>query len=89
MLNSLFQTWVKNVYSLGIQTGIKSGVLYPTLTHNLVISSSPVNNQGVIRRLFPTHPTLLSTLFFGYLPLLKRELSLVSTVPTIKKKKKS
>ncbi len=89
MLNSLSFVWVKNVYSLGIQTGIKSDVLCPALINDTFISSSPVNNWGVIRRFFPIQHTTLSTLFFGYLPLLKRELYLVSTVPIIKKKKKS
>lgn len=89
MRSTLSQPWVKNVYSLGTQTGIKSVLLYPVLAHGPSITSLPVRNWGVVRRLFPTQPTLLSTLFFGYLPLLKRELYLVSTAPTIKKTKEN
>jgi len=88
---SIFTTfaWVKNVYSLRIDSGMNSG--YTQLSY-----TPPIQAQTLIRAQLPSFTqvysmlsTVLSTLKNHIQPLLIADLYPVSTAPTIKKKKEN
>jgi hypothetical protein len=80
-------TWVKNVYSLGIAGGINSGPLY---TGSPLTAYQPQNwlyKPPVLLSLIPVFSPQLSTPFLQKIPLLIALLYPQSTVPTIKRTK--
>jgi len=70
MPNTFFISWVKNVYSLGMRTGITSVLLptSPTLfsTYPQTRVYKPLLSPPVI----PALPMMISTVFFIKIPLL-------------------
>jgi len=87
MPNTLSQTWVKNVYSLGIDTrttrvrSYTGSLLTQSFTHH------PVHKHPVIQRLVPAFYAQLSPSKKSVFNLLYRYLYPQSTYPTIKTKK--
>lgn len=81
MPNPLSHTWVKNVYSLGIYTGIKSGMLPTQVEGSGLLVQSAVHNYPTFPIVLPKILSFLSTLFLDNLPPLYRQLYPLSTVP--------
>lgn len=81
MLKTLSQSWVKNVYSLGIQAGIKSDNLPTRIAKVVVLVRTTVHNFPTFPTIVPTFKTVLSPLFLDNLPPLYRYLYPLSTVP--------
>ncbi len=78
-------TWVKNVYSLRIDSGMNSGNIRFSYTAPL-FSSVPTRVQLTrYTQVSTTLSAVLSTLKNRFLPLLIVDLYPVSTVPTIKR----
>jgi hypothetical protein len=89
MLKTIPTAWVKNVYSLRMNSGIERGntqVSYtpPTLAFTSMWVKAPSYTQ--VSTMFSS---VLSTLKNAILPLLITDLYPVSTAPTIKKKKEN
>jgi hypothetical protein len=81
------KAWVKNVYSLGIAGGIKSGSVY---TVGVFVGHQPQNwlyKPPVLLTLIPDFTAQLSTSFLRKIPLLIAWLYPQSTVPIIKRTK--
>jgi len=81
MPNTLSQAWVKNVYSLGIQAGIKSVSLPTQVVSNGLLVRSTVHNYPTFPIVLPKILSFLSTLFLDNLPPLYRQLYPLSTEP--------
>jgi len=89
MPNTLLFAWVKNVYSLGIQTGITSVHSYTeslSLTH---LPHQAVDKLSKLSRIVPAFPPQLSTYFLDKLPPLYNHLYPLSTEPIITKTKEN
>jgi hypothetical protein len=89
MLKTVSFAWVKNVYSLRTDSGMNSG--YTQLSY-----TPPTRAHLPIRVQLPSFTQVatmlsaaLSTLKTQFKPLLITDLYIVSTVPTIKKKKEN
>ena len=89
MLKTVSFAWVKNVYSLRTDSGVNSG-------YNQYSYTPPTSASLAIRAQVPSFTqvytvlsTVLSTLKNQFWPLLITDLYMVSTAPTIKKKKEN
>lgn len=78
----MFNVWVKNVYSVRMNTctscEVTSTYLSPSLSLHSLLCEEVVKNQHILN-LFPTYS---SPTFLSYLYLLIKELYLFSTPPT-------
>jgi hypothetical protein len=88
MPKNSFNTWVKNVYSLRIQTGKTSGDLYTHSSLARQFTHQPVHNLPVVPVFVPAFAPLLSTSKNNQVTLLNSHLYPQSTPPINKKKKK-
>lgn len=89
MRNPLPFTWVKNVYSLRMISGIDSGNTIVSYTPPTLASIGLWVQTPIYTQLTTKFSAVLSTLNIPQLHLLIRHLYPVSTVPTIKKKKEN
>ena len=81
MPNTLFPTWVKNVYSLGMTQGIKS-VSLPTYLYLLLTRPYvTANNSMVFPSFIRSFYTPFSTIKYQILPPLNNQLYPLSTPP--------
>jgi uncharacterized membrane-anchored protein YitT (DUF2179 family) len=78
-------TWVKNVYNLGITGGTTSELFSPILSPAPAASIQAVGIHRVIPRVIPEFSPYLFTRFFINIPLLYTYLSPLSTTPIIKR----
>lgn len=85
---TLSSTWVKNVYSLGMQTGTNSDYLYTKSSLGQQITNQPVDNSPVTPPFVQVVASLLSTLKNARFNPLYSYLYPQSTAPTNKTKKK-
>ena len=79
--------WIKNVYSLRIGTGIKSGELHTATAHSKQFTHSPVHNTWFIPLLMQVFTPQLSPRKIDSFNPLYRHLYPQSTAPINKKKK--
>lgn len=83
MRKSLLTSWVKNVYSLGIETGKTGVLLYTRKTYDRFIIQLSVNNSPVFHIFIPSLYTTLSTFKKLFIPPLNTYLYPLSTEPII------
>jgi len=83
----MFNTWVKNVYSLRMTSGIEGGDIPLSYTPPTLAYSRIRVQTLSFTHVSTMFSAALSTLKNSYLHLLNSHLYPVSTVPTIKKKK--
>ena len=88
-LKSMLTAWVKNVYSLRIDSGVNSG--YPLFSYTGPTRALPAIRVQVtsFTQVIVKFSSVLSTAKSTYFNLLNTHLYPVSTVPTIKKKKEN
>jgi hypothetical protein len=84
MPKSIFFSWVKNVYSLGIDARKNGGRVYTYMTVLIKNSLTSVHKPLFIPTFIPVFYPQLSTAENPTSPLLYRHLYPESTVPTIK-----
>lgn len=87
MSNTLFQAWVKNVYSLRMNSGVSSGKTQGSYTSPLSAYAVVWVKAPVYAHVSTNFSALLSTLKMSFQPLLIRQLYPLSTAPTIKRTK--
>lgn len=87
MPNTLFPTWVKNVYSLLKLSGLNSGPTYTQLISSPTFTQPSVNKLLSLPLVLPTFQTQFSTQKINKLPLLIDTFYPQSTPPTIKRTK--
>ena len=81
--------WVKNVYSLRTDSGMNSAYTQLSYTPPTVASLPTRAQLPSLTQVLTLLSAALSTLKFHFQPLLITDLYIVSTVPTIKKKKEN
>lgn len=87
MPNTISITWVKNVYSLGIRSGERCGLLPTPLTLHHTVVTTPGVQLLFIPQVFSTFTLQLYTYISALFTLVKTYLYTVSTAPTITKTK--
>lgn len=85
--NTILSTWVKNVYSLGTQTGTTSDDLYTPSVLRQQLTHQAVDNSRVTPLFVQVFASQLSTQKNHLFNLLNNHLYTLSTAPTNKKKK--
>lgn len=61
MFRVAYNTWVKNVYNMGIEGGITRGYFSPLFFHSLYMHIKPADNSLFLPSFIPLFITLIST----------------------------
>ncbi len=86
---TLFSTWVKNVYSLCVEGVVICGRSYTGWVQNVHAAIQTSVQPTIFTQVITTFPPALYTGKNNHLTDVNSELSLLSTVPTIKKMKEN
>lgn len=89
MSNTVPQTWVKNVYSLRITSGVVSGESLNSYTPPTLATQSLWVQVPSFTQVYTNFSAVLSTAKNALFNLLNTQLYPVSTAPIIKKKKEN
>lgn len=89
MSSTLSTTWVKNVYSLRMNSGIDRGETFVSYTPPTLASMLLWVQTFIFTQFSPMLSAVLPTIKNAISLLLLRQLYPLSTVPTIKKKKEN